>query len=120
MAMTATSRIRKAKRSRASTASSSSAGTEQSKQPKDVLELGEHLVRELNLLESTDTLARWMAHHIAELMETVKKAKTPEDRRAAQKSAAESILKIWSHRQRLPGDAYPLARYREILKVLDR
>ena len=48
-----------------------------------------------------------------------KKAKTPKEKRTTTKSVVETILKIWSHRTDLPGDTYPLARYREVLKVLE-
>lgn len=84
-----------------------------------MLELGQHLVRELNLDDSFDTLGRWMAHYIAELISAAEKATSKKDRLAAQKRAMEAILRIWEHRESLPGYAYPLARYDEILSVLD-
>jgi len=84
-----------------------------------VLELGQHLVRELNLDDSVDTLGRWIAHHIAELISAAEKATSKKDRLAAQKRAMEAILRIWEHRESLPGYAYPLARYDEILSVMD-
>lgn len=83
------------------------------------MELGEHLVRELGLVGSNDTLGRWMAHHVAELMDAAKNAKTPKARKEATETATDTILKIWGNRTKLPGDAYPLARYRKVLKVLD-
>jgi len=84
-----------------------------------VLELGQHLVRELKLDDSVDTLGRWMAHYVAELISVAEKATSKKDRLAAQKRAMEAILRIWEHRESLPGYAYPLARYDEILSVLD-
>jgi hypothetical protein len=85
-----------------------------------VLELGQHLVRELNLDDSVDTLGRWMAHQVAELINEAERATSTKDRLAAQKRAMEAILRIWEHRESLPGYAYPLAKYDEVLSVLDR
>src|ERR1700687_4477359 len=102
-----------------STESSSSEETAPSKAPKDLLELGAHLVRELGLRDSTDTMGRWLAHHLAELMkETKKKKKSATQRAKAREQAAKLILKIWDRRTSLPGNAYPLARYKDILRVL--
>ena len=102
------------------TESSSSEETEPLKVPKDVLGLGRHLVRELGLEDGVDTLGRWMAHHVAELIDKAEHGVTEVERARARENATETILKIWEHRASLPGHAYPLAPYREILKVLDR
>ncbi|MDZ4343390.1 MAG: hypothetical protein U1E51_13265, partial [Candidatus Binatia bacterium] len=59
------------------------------------------------------------AHHVAELMQKSIKGSTAAERSNARKTATETILKIWQHRTSLPGNAYPLARYKEILKVLE-
>jgi hypothetical protein len=103
-----------------STESSSSEETAPSKAPKDLLELGAHLVGELGLRDSTDTMGRWLAHHLAEFMkEAANKKKSATQRAKAREQAAKLILKIWDRRTSLPGNAYPLARYRDILRVLD-
>lgn len=81
--------------------------------------LGQHLVRELNL-DDSDTLGRWMAHYVAELIDLAENATSTKDRLAAHKRAMESILQIWEHRESLPGYAYPLAKYDEVLTLLDR
>ena len=93
---------------------------EASKLPKDVLELGRYLVRELGLEDGVDTLGRWMAHHLAELIDKAEHGATEAERARARESATETILKIWEHRASLPGHAYPLAPYSELLKVIDR
>ena len=85
---------------------------------KDVLELGLHLVRELKL-DQRDTINRWMVFHLAELIDASENGKTEDERKEARKSAVETVLKIWERRASLPGNAYPLARYKDILKVLD-
>jgi hypothetical protein len=93
---------------------------EQSKPPKDVLELGRYLVRELGFEDGVDTLGRWMSHHLAELIDKAENGKTEDERNKAQKDATETILRIWEHRASLPGKAYPLKSYENILLVLDR
>lgn len=84
------------------------------------MELGRHLVRELGIENSVDTLGRWMAHHISELIEQAEKAPSDTERLIALKEATDTILKLWEHRAFLPGNAYPLAPYRNILLALDR
>jgi hypothetical protein len=61
-----------------------------------------------------------MAHHLAELIDKAENGVTAAERLKARKSATETILKIWEHRASLPGKAYPLAPYKDVLKVLDR
>ena len=88
--------------------------------PTDVLGLGRHLVRELGLGDGVDTLGRWMAHHVAELINEAENGATPAARLRAREEATETILRIWEHRASLPGNAYPLARYKDVLEALDR
>jgi hypothetical protein len=85
------------------------------------LGLGKHLVRELNPeKDGRDTLGRWLAHHLAELMYQAENGKTSAQRSKARQQATETILKIWEHRRFLPRDAYPLAKYQDVLKVIER
>jgi hypothetical protein len=84
------------------------------------LELGRHLVRELGYEDQRDTLGRWMAHHLAELINKAENGATGTERIRARKNATETTLRIWEYRASLPGNAYPLAPYKDILKVLDR
>lgn len=80
--------------------------------------LGSHLVEELALQDSNDTLGRWLAHHLAQLMTEAQQAKTAVARREASRRAAELILKIWDRRAVLPGNSNPLAYYKEPLQIL--
>jgi hypothetical protein len=89
-----------------------------SKSPKDVLALGQHLVHAFGLEDGVDTLGRWMAHHLAELLAEVENCHKASDRRAAERRAMSAILRIWEHRQQLPGTAYPLSEYRKATEVL--
>ena len=90
------------------------------KPPKDVLGLGRHLIRELGLEDGVDTLGRWMVHYLAELIDEADNGSTIAKRTRARKEAATTILKIWEHRSSLPGKSYPLAPYRDVLRVIDR
>lgn len=93
---------------------------EPSKAPKDILGLGRYLVRELDFEDGVDTLGRWMAHHLAELIHEAEDGTTEKARIDARRDACETILRIWEHRASLPGKAYPLAPYRNVIEVLDR
>lgn len=81
--------------------------------------LGDRLVHELGLETSVDTLGRWMAHYLAELIERARNAEG-EARIAAHAQAAELILKLWSKRRELPLSAYPLSDFAKALQVLER
>lgn len=69
-----------------------------------ILKLGRLLVRELNLERETDTLARWMAHHIAELMH-VAETEEGESARNARLACQDAVIALWTHRAGLPGRA---------------
>ena len=112
--------MKKKKRKRDSIGLSSSEKMELSKPPKDVLGLGQHLVRELDFENGVDTLGRWMAHHLAALMDEAENGATAAARQKAREEATETIIKIWEHRASLPGKAYPLAPYKDVLLVLER
>jgi len=90
----------------------------ESKPPKDVLGLGQHLVRELGFANQRDTLGRWMAHYVAELIDKSKTGVNSAERAKTRKLAAETILKIWEHRKALPGNADPLRSYDNVVRVL--
>src|SRR5687767_11542563 len=112
--MTTRDMTRKRQRRPDSTESTSSEEMGPSKPPKDVLGLGQHLVRELDFEDGVDTLGRWMAHYLAELIDKAENGGTAAKRLRAHKSATETILKIWEHRTSLPGKAYPLAPYKDV------
>jgi hypothetical protein len=89
-----------------------------SKRPKDVLDLGRRLVQELNLDETCQTLAKWMAHYLAEQILATEKEKKPSARRAAQARCRDVILRLWAERANLPARARPLGRLDEVLTAL--
>ena len=87
--------------------------------PSEVLSLGARIVRELELDESTNTLSRWMAHHLAETMKSAEVADEANKERLEEK-AVSLILELWANRRDLPGNAYPLAKLGEAIAVLNR
>lgn len=94
---------------------------EQSKHSEDeIIKLGKKLVKELNLEYSANTLARWMSHYLAELMQSIDETKTAEEKKILKKECCDVILKLWSQKETLPirkplGDLRPVI---EILKTL--
>ena len=69
--------------------------------------------------QRTSTLSRWMAHHLAEIIEAAEKAEGPE-REAKQNKAVQLIAELWERRRSLPGNAYPLRQLEDVIAVLDR
>lgn len=86
-----------------------------------MLTLGEKLVEELKLVESTDTLARWMAHYVAELIVRARAAPASE-RERAEHECAQAILDLWGKAAAFP-TAHPpfesIDRVAEALESLD-
>lgn len=89
-----------------------------SSQSKALLDLGKKLVDELGLDESVDTLGRWMAHHIAELILDAESA-APEDKRLKQERCASAILDLWQHRAEFPNGVRPFEDVEPVLRALE-
>lgn len=85
-----------------------------------MLELGAHLVNELGLADSTDTLGRWLAHHLAELMHDIDSEGDPAARKQKLAVATDVIQRLWAGREHLPGKANPVTPYKDVIRVLDR
>lgn len=82
-----------------------------------VLALGRKLVEELDL-ESTDTLGRWMAHYVAELMDRAESSAL-EELAAAKKRCSDVILDLWSHRAELPDGKRPFEELEPIMRAIE-
>ena len=80
--------------------------------------LGEKIVRELEMTDGTDTLGKWMAHHLASLINAAKCSDDPQS--TACKDAVDLILKLWANRNLLPGTADPMCKLRGAIDILDR
>ena len=92
---------------------------ENSAQQKKITELGKLLVKQLGMEDSVDTLGRWMAHYIAELIVVAGKARG-KAKQAADEQCAAAILKLWSHRSMLPSGKRPLENFEPIFELLDK
>lgn len=90
---------------------------EKSKHYSDVLALGSLLVKELDLEQSVDTLGRWMAHHISELIVEAKKAKGS-DKSDAEDRCREAVLALWKHISTFPGEHRPLENIEALLATI--
>jgi len=82
------------------------------------LALGRQIVSELGLEPGVDTLSKWMAHHIAELISDAESQTDPEVKRNKETQAAESISKLWQHRSKYDNRINPLHDLKPILQVL--
>lgn len=76
------------------------------------------LTKELDLGQSVDTLGRWMAHYIAELIHDAENADT-EERPAKMRVCCEAILDLWKHRHELPNGKRPFEELEPILRALE-
>lgn len=64
--------------------------------------LGQKILEELKLDRQMDTLARWMAHYLAEKIEKAELAPEGEVGEAARRECMELILKLWERRHSWP------------------
>jgi hypothetical protein len=83
-----------------------------------ILTLGRKLVDELGLEPSVDTLGRWMAHYIAELIQDAEKANA-EDRPGKMQACCDAILNLWEHRHKLPNGKRPFEKLEPLLRALE-
>ena len=110
--------MKRTRKGKHTTKSSSSGPTALSPMPKDVLDLGRALVEELGLDPGVDTLSRWMAHYIAELIEKAETAKVA-DRPAKLAKCADAIIGLWERRHQLPNGKRPFEDLEPILRALE-
>lgn len=92
---------------------------DQSNQSAEIISLGKKLVKELNLENSTNTLSRWMAHYVAELITKAESESSDVKKRKFETECCDTILKIWANRKHLPDGARPLSTLTNILSVLN-
>lgn len=80
--------------------------------------LGEKIVRELELTDGVDTLGKWMAHHLASLIEDAERSDGAQT--AASQEAVDLIFRLWEYRGSMPGTADPMSALKGAIGVLDR
>ncbi|MCW5875096.1 MAG: hypothetical protein KIS88_10665 [Anaerolineales bacterium] len=81
--------------------------------------MGEYLVRELGFADRGEILGRWMAHLLAEKINEAKLEMSKQKRQSAQNEAVKLISNIWKQRANLPGNAYPLSRYKDAVNRVE-
>jgi hypothetical protein len=79
--------------------------------------LGERIVEEFGLSDSVDTLGRWMAHRVAELMDRAERVPAGAEREAARRECSDLIIKLWGQRSHWP-HGRPLAGVAGLVKNL--
>jgi hypothetical protein len=97
---------------------SSSGATAVSLRSEKLLDLGDRLVSELSIDDSSDMLGRWMAHYVAELIDAARAA-SAETRPARLEKCSEAILNLWKHRYELPNGKRPFEGMEAILRALE-
>lgn len=80
--------------------------------------MGRKLTKELDLDNSVDTLGRWMAHYIAELIQNTEMA-SAEERPAKMRACCDAILNLWKHRHTLPEGKRPFEELEPLLRTLE-
>jgi hypothetical protein len=83
-----------------------------------VARLGRQISAELRVDDRGDTLSRWMAHRIAELLDLSEKARRKADRQSAAREVEDLILRVWERRTTWPTGWPPetAARITELLE----
>jgi len=91
---------------------------EQSKHSEEeILKLGKKLIKELELVYSVNTLARWMAHYLAELITNIENTEPREEKQKLKKECCDIIIEIWGKRERIPIEK-PTDRLKPIIDVI--
>jgi len=91
---------------------------EQSKHSEEeILKLGKKLIKELELVYTVNTLARWLAHYLAELMSNIDKCESEEEKNNLQRECCDIILEIWGKRERIPIEK-PTEKLKPIIDVI--
>ena len=67
---------------------------------------------------SVDTLGRWMAHYVAELMDHAENT-APEELAVSKNRCFEAILELWSHRAELPDGKRPFEDLEPIMRAIE-
>lgn len=84
----------------------------------EVLELGRKIVEELELDGSFDTLGRWMAHYVADLIARAEKA-AGDDKSVLERECSAAILTLWRHRSELPNGSRPFGELEPVLRAVE-
>jgi len=88
--------------------------------PEAIIKLGNKITQELQLDFKNNTLGKWMAHYVAELIHEAENCETEEEKKTKQKECCEIILKLWRDREHIPGISKPLDELNPLIELLDK
>jgi len=91
---------------------------EHSETQQRVIELGKALIKELNIEPGNDTLSRWLAHYIAELLTNLENDES-DKKIQLQQQCFETILTLWQHRSSFANGRRPFENFELILRTLE-
>lgn len=83
-----------------------------------IIELGKTIVKELKLDPGVDTISKWMAHYLAELINEIENSKYVEEKKELEKECCGLIIQLWDKRERIPIEK-PTERLKPIISVLE-
>jgi len=93
---------------------------EQLKQSEEeIIKLGKKIVSELELDSSNDTLSRWMAHYLSELIYNAENEESIKVKKRLEKECCEVIIKLWKNRDHVPRISQPLSNLKTVINLLD-
>ena len=92
---------------------------ENSKAQDKILTLGKVIVKELELDPGVDTLAKWMAHYIAEKIVLAERL-TGNKKKQAEEDCFDIISKFWEHRWSIPHRKPFLQDFEPLFETLDK
>lgn len=90
---------------------------DKSKHYNDILGLGKLMVKELSL-EPTDTLGRWMVHHISKLITEVEKS-SDSQKQETEERCRNAILALWKHIDVFPRNHRPLENIEPLIATIE-
>ncbi|MFY7938635.1 MAG: hypothetical protein ACOVOQ_14735 [Flavobacterium sp.] len=85
----------------------------------EIIKLGKLLVKELKLEKSVNTLSKWMAHYVAELIKKSEETTSVDEKCVYEKECFEVILKLWNNREHIPNIDKPLNNIKPLIELLD-
>lgn len=83
-----------------------------------ILNLGKTLIKELELEYTVNTLARWMAHYVSELINKIENTSSEDEKSKLKSECCSVIIQLWDIREKIPIES-PTERLKPIIKVLE-
>jgi len=92
---------------------------ENSEMQERVISLGKRISEEFEQGNHPDTLSRWMAHYIAQLINEAEN-NTEVKKKKAEKECFKTILKLWEYKSYFPDGKKPFKRFDVIFDTLEK